>query len=171
MAKLGVEQGDHFDGLRVYRPCDVRDLSVNATNDKITARPECKMREVVNFTLMLPISAIVLVASVCVVTMSLERILGRPIPNLQGSQPIRMNRAFTAVPVMMVVVFSWTLRGILYKDICSDCAYPYAWQRPVRLMEDSFVALAFSSAAGWIIFAGLLTVSSGLRLIWRRNSN
>ena len=59
----------------------------------------------------LPISAFIVLAAVIAVTMSLERTLGRPIPNLPESLPVRRNRAYIGVLICMAAGFYVTLLG------------------------------------------------------------
>jgi hypothetical protein len=68
-------------------------------------------RDIVMPVVMVPVSAFIVLAAAIAVIMSRERTLGRPIPNLPDSLPVRRNRAFTAVLVCMVVGFCVVLPG------------------------------------------------------------
>ena len=77
---------------------------------------------------MVPVSGFILLAAVIAVTMSLERTLGRPIPNLPDSLPVRRNRAYIGVLIFMAIGFYIALAGILQKPWCYDgCPSPYSW--------------------------------------------
>jgi lysylphosphatidylglycerol synthetase-like protein (DUF2156 family) len=106
------------------------------------------MRDTVIWPLVLVYSFIAL-ASACAVVAGLERILGRPIPRLRHSPPIRRNRAFVAVPAVMIVVFSWLLYGMLREPGCSDCTP--GWR--IYFTSEAF---GFSGAVGWVVFALIL---------------
>ena len=109
--------------------------------------------------------------AVCAIIASLERILGRPIPRLRYSRPVRKNRAFAIVPLVMVMVFSWALFAFLRMQVCDHCTYPYAWQRATAIIGSLVMAFGLSGAVGWIVFAVVLIASLSMRLAARLVSN
>ena len=116
---------------------------------------------------MVPVSAFIVLATVVAVIMSLERMLGRPIPKLRNSLPVRRNRAFALVLVSMIASFALALPRLLEMPICDHCKEPYAWQSPLAIVEFSIIALAFSGAVRWIVYTALWVTSQGWRLISR----
>ena len=116
---------------------------------------------------MMPVSVFIFLAATVAITLSLERTLGRPIPRLPNSLPVKRNRAFAGVLICMAVFFFLALRTMLQMTLCSDCERPYAWQSPGAVLVDSIMALAFSSAIGWIVFATLWIISSSWRFLAR----
>jgi hypothetical protein len=121
--------------------------------------------------LKVPVFAFIVLAATLAIIMSLERILGRPIPNLRGSCPVRRNRAFAFVLVCMAASLCLVLPLILQVSVCSDCDYPFAWHHPLVIAEFSIMALAFSGVIGWIVFAALSIVSASSRIIRHYISN
>lgn len=116
-------------------------------------------------TIMVTIYAFIVLAAAIAVIMSLERVLGRPIPKLQNSPMVRRNRAFTVVPISMVTSFAFAFFTIFDLNIMtSSDTDPSAWQTPLAILYISILALAFSGAIGWIIFATLWVTSKGWRL-------
>ena len=118
-------------------------------------------------TMMVFVSAFIMLAAIIAITMSLERMLGRPIPKLRDSLPARRNRAFTAVLVSMAAGFTLALSVLLRMPICDHCKQQYAWESPAAIAEFSLIALAYSGAIGWIVFAALWLTSESWRLISR----
>jgi hypothetical protein len=111
--------------------------------------------------------AFIVFASALVVIVSLERILGRAIPRLRQSRPVRQNRAFAAVLFAMVWVFPWMLLSMLRLQVCSHCTYRYGWENPVWVVESTIMAVGFSGAVGWMVYAVVWIASSSLRLVSR----
>jgi hypothetical protein len=102
--------------------------------------------------------AFIVFAGVLVVIMSLERILGRPIPPLRDSLPVIRNRAFSVVLIAMAASFYVVLSAILARPVCYDgCGYSYA--------ELSILAFSSSAAIGWVVFAVLWIGSVSERII------
>jgi hypothetical protein len=106
-------------------------------------------------------------ASALAVIVSLERVLGRPIPRLRDSHPVRRNRAFSTVLFAMAWVFPWMLIAMLRLQVCSHCTYRYGWQNPVWVVESTIMAMGFSGAVGWIVYAVVWVASSSVRLVSR----
>jgi len=104
----------------------------------------------------LPTSAFIVLAAVIAVTMSLERTLGRPIPNLPESLPVRRNRTYIGVLICMVIGFYVTLAGILQEPWCYDgCPSPYSW----------------SNIITWSFAQNMLAAPLGIRLAkWPRSA-
>ena len=96
--------------------------------------------------------AFLIFASALALVASMERILGRPIPNLRYSRPVHRNRAFLGVPVAMAVVVIF-----MFSSPCNDCG----------VIGGSITAFVFSGTAGWIVFAALLIIASGCRSVGR----
>ena len=115
---------------------------------------------------MFVVSAITVLSASVAAVMSIERTLGRPIPKLPDTLPVKRNRAFGVVLICMAVGFL-ALGGMLQMTVCSDCERPYAWQSPVTVLVFSIIALAFSSVIGWILFAALWVASSSWRFVSR----
>jgi len=126
-------------------------------------------KEIVMPMVMVPVCGFIVLAAALATIMSLERTLGRPIPQLRDSLPVPRNRAFAAVIVCMVVSFFLTLRVISEKVAFWTNAH--AWQDLIELAEYSILALAFSGAIGWIVFAALSIASASWRIICRYISN
>jgi len=117
---------------------------------------------------MAPVSCIIVLATVLEIVISLERALGRPIPRLRDSLPVERNRGYFVVLVVMVASFYVVLSAFLARPICYDgCGYSYAWENPLKLLEVSIMALAFSGGAGWVFFALLSAASASGRIIRR----
>ncbi|MDP8980154.1 MAG: hypothetical protein M3O35_06150 [Acidobacteriota bacterium] len=112
-------------------------------------------------------NAFIVLASACAVIASLERILGRPIPRLRYSRPVRRNRAFAAVLFAMAWVYPWMLIAMLRMQVCSHCTYSRGWQNPAWILESAVMALGFSSVVGWMVYAVVWIASSSLRLVAR----
>ena len=130
------------------------------------------IERVMMITIMVTIYAFIVLAAAIAVIMSLERVLGRPIPKLQNSPMVRHNRAFTVVPISMVTSFAFAFFTIFDLNIMtSSDTDPSAWQTPLAILYISILALAFSGAIGWIIFAALWVTSKGWRLMARYISN
>ncbi len=120
---------------------------------------------------MVPVSAFIVLAAAVAVIMSLERILGRPIPKLQTSLPVRRNRAFAIVPISMtaslaLLIYRMSDKVTLDKATPSDCDN-CAWQTLLGMFSFFLLALALSGAIGWIVYAALWVTSQGWRLISR----
>src|SRR5678809_767834 len=98
------------------------------------------------------ISVFFLFASVCAVIASLERILGRPIPQLRHSRAIQRNRVFWVVPISIAAVIAWLLPKALTLTVCSHCSEPYAWQHLDSVMWISTLTTGFGGAVGWIVY-------------------
>jgi hypothetical protein len=54
---------------------------------------------------------------------------------------------------MMAWVFSWILCKLWSMPPCSDCTYRHGWEDPVWVMGSTVMALGFSGALGWIVYA------------------
>jgi len=126
--------------------------------------------------IMVPVYIFIVFAAAIAVIMSLERVLGRPIPKLQNSLTVRRNRAFAIVPISMAASFAVALsmmfdRVTFDKLMPSDCAYPCVWLTPLAILRISLMVLAFSGAIGWLFFAALWVTSKGWRLVARYISN
>jgi hypothetical protein len=117
---------------------------------------------------MMAIFVFIIVASSCAVIAGLERILGRPIPQLRFSPRVRRNRIFAAVLICMSVVFLLLFVGLLRSRICSHCDRPFGWQSPGWTLEALVLAFGFSGATGWIIFGVLCIVDYVFHLVTRR---
>jgi hypothetical protein len=129
-------------------------------------------KDIVMPVVMVPVSAFVILAAVIAVIMSLERTLGRPIPKLRESLPVRRNRGYIGVLICMALSFYIALAGILQKPWCYDgCPSPYSWSNVVAILEFSIIALAVSASIGWIVFATLSITSASWRIISRYISN
>jgi hypothetical protein len=120
--------------------------------------------------IMVPVYAFIVLAAAIAVIMSLERVLGRPIPKLHSSLPVRRNRAFAMVLICMAASLALPIsmmfdKVTFDKVIPSDCEYPCGWQTPLAILDFCIMALAFSGAIGWIVFAALWVTSKGWRLI------
>jgi hypothetical protein len=127
-----------------------------------------RINEILEFVIMAPVSAIIVVAAVLAIIISLERTLGRPIPILRNSLPVKRNRGYFVVLVAMGASFYVVLSAFLTRPICYDgCGYSYAWENPLKLLEVSIMALAFSGGTGWVVFA-LLSAASASGQIMRR---
>ena len=109
--------------------------------------------------MMAAILAFMVFASSCAVIAALERILGRPIPQLRFSRRVRRNRIFAAVPICMFAVFVLLFVALLRARVCSHCVRPYAWQSLGPILQSFVFSASFSGAIGWIIF-GVLSVAS-----------
>jgi hypothetical protein len=120
-----------------------------------------------NTIIIVPVSAFIVLAAVIAVIMSLERILGQPIPNLRNSLPVRRNRAFCLVLFSMAISFVLVLLKILEQPMCYDCAQDNRWKSPLAIVESSIIAMAFSGALGWIVYAALWVTSQGWRMLSR----
>lgn len=124
---------------------------------------------------MVAVYAFIALAATIAVIMSLERVLGRPIPKLRNSLPVPRNRAFAFVPIFMAASFALVIL-MMFDKVTLDKITPSdsdssAWQTPLAILYISVVALAFSGAIGWIIFAALWVANKGWRLIARLISN
>jgi hypothetical protein len=96
---------------------------------------------------------IVVIGGTLLVAMaSLERTWGRPIPRLKYSKPLRRQRFFCIVPVLMVVVWIGMMGLLLQTRTCSHCPAPYVRQNPVQIVEASVVATAFAGGSGFALF-------------------
>jgi hypothetical protein len=101
---------------------------------------------------------------------SLERILGRPIPQLRNSRPVSKNRLFWAVPILMVVVIAWLWPRVVTRIVCSHCFQPHLWQQTHGIAFGSMLLLGFSGAVGWIAYYLLLFGTLMARLISRQRA-
>jgi hypothetical protein len=106
------------------------------------------MRDTVIWPVVL-VYAFIALASACAVIAALERILGRPIPRLRHSRAVRRNRAFAAVPAVMIVVLSWLLYLILREPVCSGCT-------PGSMIRLAIEGFGLWGAVGWVVFAVML---------------
>jgi uncharacterized membrane protein len=120
---------------------------------------------------MTAIFVFIVFASSCAVIAGLERILGRPIPQLRFSRPVRRNRIFAAVPICMCLVFLSLFIVLLRTRTCSHCERPYGWQTPGWILEAFVLSVGFSGAIGWVIFAVLGIVDYAFHLVSRRFLN
>ena len=111
--------------------------------------------------------AVIVLALVCAVVASLQRILGRSIPRFRHSPPVPRNRVYYAVPITMAIGFSWLLLILLRTQVCAHCTYTYAWESPLWFGQSFILALGFSGVLGWIVFAAILITNSIFRLISR----
>jgi len=126
-------------------------------------------------TIMVAVYVFIVLAAAIAVIMSLERVLGRPIPKLRDSLPVRRNRAFAFVPIFMAASFAMAIFVMFDKatfdKITPSDSNPSAWQTPLAILYISVLALAFSGAIGWIIFAALWVMNRSWHLIARYISN
>ena len=94
---------------------------------------------------MAPISAVIVwLIAVLAIVISLERTLGRPIPKLRGSPPIKHNHRsyFVVLVAMAESSFYVVLSAILARPVCYDgCGYSYASENPLKFVEASIIAL------------------------------
>ena len=74
-------------------------------------------------------TAVAIGGTILVVLASLERFMGRPIPRLKYSRPVRQQRVFFFVPMFMIVVLIGSLAMLLPMRVCSHCPAPYAYQQ------------------------------------------
>jgi len=125
--------------------------------------------------MMVAVFAFIVLAAAIAVIMSLERVLGRPIPKLRDSLPVRRNRAFAIVPISMTASLALLISQMFDKvtidkatpSDCADCA----WQTLLGMFGFFLLALALSGAIGWIVYAALWATNKGWRLIARHISN
>jgi hypothetical protein len=96
---------------------------------------------------------IVVISGTLLVAMaSLERTWGRPIPRLKYSKPVRRQRFFCTVPVLMVVVWIGMMGSLLQTRTCSHCPAPYVYQDFTQVVGASVVATAFAGGSGFALF-------------------
>jgi len=113
---------------------------------------------------MFVVSAITVLSASVAAVMSIERTLGRPIPQLRNSSSVRRNRTFALVLICMTLTFFWFL-GEIWDSKVGPMAQEGTLRKVFAIWADLTFSLAFSTALGWFVFAGIWISSASWRTI------